>query len=66
MELTEEGKELGRKFRKQANFYLEEFNNSMLRNDPTAGRDADIAIMSLLAAIMAYLDPDFDPKNNGH
>ncbi len=64
MELTDEGKKLGRGFRKQGKFYLDRLQTAIARGtySDNAAHSANMAVLSLLAAVLAYLDPEYKPE----
>ncbi len=64
MELTDKGKELGRGFRKQAEHSLGRLKMAIARGtyaDDTA-HNARMTTLSLLAAVLAYIDPEYKPE----
>ena len=62
MELTNEGKELGRGFRRQAESYLVRLQTVIARGTyaDDGAHNARMATLSLLAAVLAYIDPEYN------
>ena len=64
------GKKKGRAFRKQAEIYLRNLQELIIHPTTRVEQDhretncfANMAILSLLAAVLAYLDPEYKPND---
>jgi len=69
MELISEEKKLGRGFRQQAERNLQNMKEILRRPNRDAqdylelNHQANMAILSLLAAVLGYIDPSYKPNN---